>query len=107
MQATSNLVSSTVGFPSSFLAPSVLYGQLASQAIGTVGAAGQATFTVTITGASTSGSVAIVSPTSTLTGPLSCYGYVSAANTVTIVVTNGSAAGVAGGTVTFNVVVMQ
>lgn len=83
-----------------------LSGTKSSFAIGTVGAAGNVTTTLTVTGATTAGAV-FVSPTTTLPAPLSVYGYVSSSNTVTLVIGNGSAAGVAGGTATFNVWVVQ
>jgi hypothetical protein len=75
---------------------------------GTVAAASCATTTFSIAGVVTTGApVAVINPISTMPAPLHVYAYVSAANTVTAVICNGSAAGVAAGSLTFNTLVFQ
>lgn len=107
MQPFSQMVDVSSGSVQGYGAPQVYYGMASAQALGTVAAASNATFTMTMTGVLPTGSVCKVSPTSTLPGCLTCYAYVSANDTVTVVVVNGSAAGIAGGSPSFTVVVFQ
>lgn len=73
---------------------------------GTISANSVLTTTTTVTGA-TSGDKVVVSPTSQLNGTLSLYAYVSAADTVTIVLVNQSASSQGVGSKTYNVLVLE
>lgn len=73
---------------------------------GTVSAVSTATTTLTITGATTTSTVS-VSPTTALTAGLTVYGYVSSADTVTLVCVNASTSSLAAGTKTYNVLVLD
>lgn len=94
-------------------------------AYGTVGAASSVSNTFTLrgirfvsgTGAAGTGAGAanqlspgdtvLVTPTAALTSGLTVYGFVSAANTVTITLVNGSAGGIAGGSPNFVVTIIK
>ena len=83
-----------------------LKGTKTAHDFGTVNAVNTATTTLTVTGATTTSAV-VVSPTTALTAGLTVYGYVSSANTVTLVCVNASAGNIAAGTKTYNVMVLD
>jgi len=53
------------------------------------------------------GDSVFVTPTTALAGGLSVYGFISAANTLTVTVVNGSAAGIAAGSPNFVVTIIK
>jgi hypothetical protein len=73
---------------------------------GNVAAVNIATTTQAVTGATTT-SVVVVTPTATLANGLTVYGYVSSADTVTLVCVNASAGVIAAGSKTYNILVMD
>jgi len=99
--------------------------EVGGSSFGTVGAAGQTTVAFTLrgliipsgTGAAgtaagaanqiSPGDTVICTPTAALTGPLVAYCFVSAANTLSITIANGSAAGVAAGSPNFVVTIFK
>ena len=99
--------------------------EVGGTAYGTVGAAGSTTNTFKLnglivpagtgspgTGAGAANQISpgdsvIVTPTAALTNGLACYGFVSAANTLSITIVNGSAAGIAAGSPNFIVTIFK
>lgn len=73
---------------------------------GTVNTVNTSTTTQTITGATTT-NVVVVTPTSALVAGLLVYGYVSGADTVTLVCGNPTAGNIAAGSITYNILVMD
>lgn len=76
----------------------------ATATIGLIGAGANGTTNITVPGAAV-GDVATPSPTNALEAGLSIYARVSAANTVTVIVVNGTAGGITQGSNTYNVIV--
>lgn len=78
----------------------------ATATIGSIGSVANGTTTVSVPGAA-AGDIATASPTNALTAGLGIYAYVSAANTVTVVVTNSSAGSISQPENTYNVSVKK